>query len=136
MHYGQAVTQSVQQDGGRKMKQLIITVLACFAVFATPVRAEKVVGYYGTYGKDLLQNCDDFIKKRATVNDSGGFCQGFVEGAIDTYNIGAVDQEIKLRAGQPIKNLPLQLCIPNTVYLSQAIRVVKKYLEDHPEKLH
>jgi hypothetical protein len=117
-----------QQDGGRKMKQMIIAVLACFAVLAaTPDYADSVVVTYNTYGKDLLHYCDDFITRTATVNESAGICQGFVEGAIDTYNIGAV--------GQSIKNPPL-LCIPETVNLDQAIRVVRKYLEDHPEKLH
>jgi len=52
------------------------------------------------------------------------YCNGLLRGVKDTHDM--VSSELKSR----------YFCIPNEVKLPQLVRIVVKYLEEHPEELH
>ncbi|MDN7141981.1 hypothetical protein KC131_15140 [Pseudomonas sp. JQ170] len=106
------------------MKRRILAVaLSAFSVaaIAEPGRV--------TNGQDLLTACKDFID-----NPSGplaeqfnmGYCAGMIPAVGNSF--------ILYKAINPEKPV---VCIPEQQFTQgQAIRVVIKYLEDHPESLH
>jgi hypothetical protein len=72
--------------------------------------------YYS--GNKLLEYCNPNSSKR-------DICTGYVagtRGAIDTWKIW--------------ENIDSGICVPNEVTLGQSIKVVVKYLETNPDKLH
>jgi len=62
-------------------------------------------------GNELKKTCD---ASDSTFQD--GFCFGYVAGVFE--------------------NVKSKICFPIGVSHSQAVLVVKKYLQDHPERLH
>lgn len=89
-----------------------------------------LVGWYGIDGNDLLTKCKaavDAMDGRG-VSDKGMTvapeCLAFVGGFLD--GIGASEK------GDPQHIL----CFPEGVKLGQAVRVVERWLDEHPEKLH
>ena len=79
-------------------------------------------------GNALLADCGDALKGKlssATAFFKAGFCQGHIIG-ISSYNeyLNAVDAKRRV------------FCVPGSVTLNQNIRVVMKYLNEHPERLH
>lgn len=82
-----------------------------------------------TNGNDLLIACKDFIN--AEVDSSAerfnmGYCAGMVPAVGNTF---AIFQVVKPEAAI--------VCLPKQQFTQgQAIRVVIKYLENHPERLH
>ena len=70
-------------------------------------------------GNNLLEQCDEWEK----VGGEGfhtGYCMGFINGVRSSVML------FKLNT----------TCIPEAVTLAQSIRVVHKYLNEHPERLH
>jgi hypothetical protein len=82
-----------------------------------------------TNGHDLLQACKDSITFPINPNAEHfnmGFCSGMVPAVGNTF---AIYQVLKPEAAI--------VCLPEKQFTQgQAIRVVIKYLEDHPETLH
>lgn len=69
-------------------------------------------GAYGMTGQELLDNC----------TKGGDFCTGYIWSNVDR---AATDADSKK-----------WICVPNGVTSEQGKKVVVKYLENHPEKLH
>ncbi|WP_366513046.1 Rap1a/Tai family immunity protein [uncultured Agrobacterium sp.] len=86
-----------------------LSVLAIALGLLAPVQAHAQVTFYVT-GASLLTACE---------KDSL-FCIGYVTGVIDGLTWGQ----------------PTTLCIPDEVKNTQLVRVVKKYLQDNPGRLH
>jgi hypothetical protein len=87
-------------------------------IFRVRIQAQSV----RNPGTDLLEECtlalDDDMNRVHRVTAGAmkvGVCMGYVEGVADAY---------------------ADACLPERVGLDQDIRVVVKYLNDHPEKLH
>jgi len=75
-------------------------------------------------GSELLERCEARLSETGSVA-KGNTCYGFVigiEDAQDTFTVLG-------------KMSPLW-CSPDEVNASQLIRVVTKYLQEHPEELH
>lgn len=70
-------------------------------------------------GNIMLQGCEDAISNRATF--LAGVCAGIIEG---------------LRFGGPTLDKGLAFCVPNNIARGQAIRVVLKFMNEHPQDLH
>jgi hypothetical protein len=70
-------------------------------------------------GKELLRDCETTKNVSSTM-----WCYGYLNGILDMQS---------LTEGNPY--LPT-LCTPPEVTMEQARRVVVKYLQNHPEKLH
>ena len=88
--------------------------------------------YASTDGNSLQTGCNAAIRywdlpDSLSSGDyvSSAMCVGLVRGVMDA----SIGYELSVK--------PRLLCIPpNTVTTSQAVRIVAKHLNDHPEKLH
>lgn len=92
----------------------LVTVLGCGEVSAMT-------------GNELLQSCKNAASENPTKNASftAGFCLGSMQSIGDLLTF--VNAGLKPEA---------RVCLPATVTNGQASRVVVKYLQDNPEKLH
>lgn len=92
------------------MKKFFILLVCCFI---TNTQAQD--------GNKLLQQCTAALDEKVSDPLYAGYCFGYIEGvrmAISVYS-------------------PKVFCLPSGgITNGQAVRVVKKYLEDHPAKLH
>ena len=84
-------------------------------------------------GTDYLDDClkaDSFLSlekfESATDRFPSGFCLGVIQGVIDTLTI------ITSRDCQG----SVLACLPSTVTRLQTVKVVIKYLQEHPQYLH
>jgi len=74
-------------------------------------------------GNGLLGVCESYISETGSVA-KGNVCFGYVVGVADA---GATFVDEDIRSSR---------CIPFNVMGSQLVRVVTKYLQEHPEELH
>lgn len=74
----------------------------------------------GHTGRRLLERCESVLKIASPDLMNFGWCLGFLEGLDD---MGAA-------SGARF------YCLPDNASFGQQARVVVKYLNDHPEKLH
>jgi len=75
-------------------------------------------------GSDLLERCEARLSETGSI-PRGNTCYGFVIGIQSAHQNFIVSGEMS----------PLW-CSPHNVGTSQLIRVVTKYLQEHPEDLH
>ena len=82
-------------------------------------------------GNELMNHCRHWQKAtdrgfdEDTVGISVGMCAGLIGGYTDS-----------MRDFANVFTQKFNLCIPNNAKWGQRIKVVIKYLEEHPEKLH
>lgn len=78
-------------------------------------------------GNELLESCKNAASESSTKNSSfsAGFCLGSMQSVGDLLTFVNAGLETEAR-----------ICLPATVTNGQASRVVVKYLQDNPEKLH
>lgn len=109
---------SAVENGGQEMRYLFVLGLLAFSVGCL---GQENNSY--TSGMDLLKYCQTSMKSidDATIqmseieNFHDGLCRGIVLG---------------------IFNVSSKVCSSEKNTVGQAIRVVLKFLQDHPEKLH
>jgi len=87
----------------------------CFVLCCVMWAGEALAEYDGT---DLLDYCSEYSNYKGDMEF--GLCLGFVSGVRDTAQ--AIAKRI--------------FCLPEGVQPQQEVRVVIKYLEDNPAKLH
>ena len=94
----------------------LVTVLSAIAA---PASAET--------GSEMLKNCAEFLKENNQIDGyfSSGVCAGFVSGVTNTLAI--------VRHASPET---VHTCIPDGFTIGQGIRILQKYLTDHPKDLH
>lgn len=88
-------------------------------------------------GTDLLKSCkvvirmvDDKVSSPYDDNIGAGFCMGELHGQMIMNNVYLEYLKIKDATVSPM------MCFPSTVVVDQLVRVLIKYLEDNPDKLH
>lgn len=85
-------------------------------------------------GAEFLPDCQNILEKsesREYDSFSTGYCLGVIQGTWDALfvasaRVAAIGQESLLKMCPPEENISGD----------QAVRIVVKYLEDHPEELH
>ena len=84
-------------------------------------------------GNQLLKQCQAVINREAGQHLTGDeeddslLCLAYIEGTLDTQ--GAVqDMHPDLKT--------FRYCIPDNVPLVQSVRIIVKFLKEHPDKLH
>jgi hypothetical protein len=97
------------------MKLVLALVFLCGAAWG-----QSTPGY--TTGSDLRENCGAALDKQTQSGARAGLCAGF----IDAYR--------QLSIMVPAANL--KLCLPAGVEGMQLIKVIVRYLDQHPERLH
>jgi len=115
------------------MKRLIFAVLtlACALFVAVPARAARWTG------NDLLEKCQVALNadeaghgtKNAQETMAVGWCNGFIMGATEQAMM-----QFNPATGQ--KNGPPIFCVPSSFNYGQELRLVVRWLNDHPESLH
>jgi len=111
------------------MIKVIVTFLILFVAFSQSVcYAEKFDG------NELLSNCktvlatppkDTSWEELCTREYCSGYCYGFIFGVVSTSLLNRTKF-----------NTSPDFCISKEVTMGQFVRVVAKYLENHPEGLH
>ena len=79
-------------------------------------------------GRTLLEHCGNGLRVIDTSTNhlfDGGYCMAYIRGFADGYTLAG--------SKRPVEE---QICVPASVSLEQLMRVMKKYLEDNPNKLH
>lgn len=123
------------------MKLKILTYL----LFLCCVTAHAAVK--GMNGESLLSYCEaslSLLEKQAkTVNvesaSKSGVCLGYITAFEDITNLNAskpveLPTEVSPDSAASAPK-PLPYCMPDEVSLTQEVRVVVKYLQDHPQQL-
>lgn len=90
----------------------------------------------GRTGNDLLRQCNEMMKILDNSNPPPGvdageamYCVGYVGGAADFATVGEVWNRV-----HDYKDAPF--CVPVEAERGQLVRVVVRYMNDHPEELH
>ena len=93
--------------------------------FALLVVASVSVAADSVTSSILLRSCEAALGDDEDARGLGMFCLGYVGGLADTYAVvqGVVPEEHR-------KEL---MCIPSTVDVEEMVRVIVKYLKDHPK---
>lgn len=114
-------------------KTLLIVVILVISFFGGTHRPAFGAGLRGD-GNELLEACSLALNEEAVrglkSNDDtakANFCIGFVDGFARSVGIY---EAVNTHSGSPNK-----ICLPEAS-LWQYVRVVHKFLQDHPEKLH
>jgi len=93
-----------------------ITGLSAAALLGVALLADAGTGLDVFRGNKLKRFCDDYASDKFGVY--GATCLGYVNGVVDALaSVGL-------------------FCLPQGVQREQSALVVRKYLNDHPEKLH
>jgi len=95
------------------------TLIALMAVSAYP-RAVEAQAPTPSSGNFLLERCEN-----ENVAFTLAYCLGYIQGVADG-----------LILGRSIRDEEAFFCIPGSATSGQIMRVTKKYLSEHPEKLH
>ena len=126
---------SRQEDAGMKRNLWLFAMLLVFGV-SSPSRAANIKD-----GNDLLDACRDADKgpdemKTQDQLRRSMMCLGYITGVTDGIKVAT-------QVNERVNGKPLNLgewggmfCIPDGVKVGQMLRVVVKYLRDHPEELH
>jgi len=112
--------------------QIILSSLA--VIFYNALMVAQPV--YAADGNTFLADCKAYVKMEETqltaAEEQLGaiFCGAYLTGFIESHMIDT-DKRIKVKHGDPI------YCLPQKGFtVGQLARMVIKYLEDNPDKLH
>ncbi|MGA2903984.1 MAG: Rap1a/Tai family immunity protein [Candidatus Korobacteraceae bacterium] len=113
------------------MKAVLGLVLSCALTWS----AHAANDYPGDSGNAFVRTCsgiDRGDKDKTNVDlQKEVACVGYISGLVD-----GVTAEIAFTQWEIHKNVPGPYCLPEEVENGQLIRVVLKYVKDHPEKAH
>ena len=104
------------------MRKLLPAVVVCIMASLSPCSAEPVMDRdVIDSGNFMLQHCQHVLSQKYQLDSLDGEC------------IGVIRTLVFLDSALPDK---WKFCAPNKVTPEQSIRVVVKYMEAHPGKLH
>ena len=126
---------------------VLTTALTC--VFLMPQGA-SALGFSAFDGNEMLKDCKAWVSLLDNPNFqdldnpdtlramargdmvNGARCVGYVSGVIDDHFSCQLNEPSSGAALDPTKHF----CLPDGVSPNQAVRVIVKWLEDHPARLH
>lgn len=82
-------------------------------------------GEGGQTGNVLLANCEQAEKAGEEALFKSGLCLGYIEGVLNGW-----------RLANAAWSQPPGFCAPPVITKGQSIRIVTKYLREHPASLH
>lgn len=116
------------------MKKLILVLLvsACWAqTNTTPSRRD---------GNQLLQDCGSLIRhadadfRSATDTYGAHWCLGYIDGFLEGFDAFALAHGKTYEEYETLRSI--YVCFPSASTIGQDARVLVKWLNDHPERLH
>ncbi len=94
---------------------------------------------FGT-GQDVLTHCKRFTEgaRGSAISEvaNATSCGWFVHGVVAGLDMGAAVAAEKVYGTLDTYERLMAFCTPDGVKMGQTVRVVVKYLENHPERLH
>jgi hypothetical protein len=99
----------------------LAVIVVASGLWATPAAGQES----GNTGNDLIQFCEgaEVLTPGTRQTNVQGYCLGLVRGVAQTLRNPQLPNEFRA-------------CFPDNATVGQMIRVVNRYLEDHPERLH
>ena len=82
---------------------------------------------------ELVRHVDDNFSEK-TNTYGGEWCLGYMEGFVDSLDV--VEMVESTDYADYKSHSRTQICFPDSSTIGQDVRVVVKFLQDHPEKLH
>jgi hypothetical protein len=88
----------------------------------------------GMTGNQLLHLCRMTGQETGTVDEVRDYdrCWSYILGSVDAFVM--IQHSVNAKTGEA--NIPRYFCMPDGVDNSQMTRIIKRFLETHPEKLH
>jgi hypothetical protein len=103
------------------MRKLLPALVVCTMASLSPCRAEPVMDRDTDSGNFMLQSCQHVLSQKPPFDLLDGKCMGVIKTLV-FLGIALPDE--------------WKFCAPNKSTPEQALRVVVKYMEAHPGKLH
>ena len=121
------------------MMRIATLALVLLGLLAWPAdKANAVVDF--TTGQDVLTQCKRFVGDTPSSDVADAIaCGWFVYGVLKGLRWGAFIAAKRIygtKASAATQQRLMMYCKPEEVTLGQGVRVVVKYLENHPEQLH
>jgi hypothetical protein len=106
-------------------KRLVVLIMFIFMIVSSTICEESPTSL--ATGNDYLTDCSVERPKDTVMQFAAyGHCMGYVQGFIDAMALSN-----SLHPGQPF------FCFPTSgIRVEQMMRVIEKYLRDHPNELH
>jgi len=98
------------------VKAVALTIFVSLVLLASPMARAQEKGISWHNGNWLVDACED--------GDRWEECQEYILGVMDGVNLAANGR------------FPLPYCLPKQIDSGQLIRVVRRYLNNHPEDLY
>ena len=112
------------------MKYVLYFVLCWWVLLAVAGEA------LATDGNLLLKQCQAFLDTPILATPNLAYENGLAAGACMGYMTGVRDNSLRLNEVLKVAKSDLGYCLPKPLDGNQLIRVIVKYLEDNPAKLH
>ena len=87
-------------------------------------------------GNLLLEQCQAFLDTPILATPNLAYENGLAAGACIGYMTSVRDNNLRLNEVLKVAKSDLGYCLPSPLEGEQLIRVIVKYLEDNPAKLH
>ena len=100
------------------MKYLLMVVLLFSFEQSNAVNVTSYV-----FGNELLDFCGAGINKTNALK--GNMCNGYIMGIVDSHAVLSAWDGTEMR-----------FCLPESLVISQLVRIVTKHLQENPGKLH
>jgi Rap1a immunity proteins len=125
-------------------------VLTTALSFSLMPQGASALGFSAFDGTDMLKHCKAWVSLLDNSNFqdldnpdtlramargdlvNGAHCVGYVQGVIDDHFSCQINETSSAAALDPVKHF----CLPDGVTPNQTVRVIVKWLEDHPARLH
>ena len=132
------------------MRKLAIVPLIAYLLLSFEANAQDKDFNFLESGNTLLSTCKKYVRivegERPSTMDllSGHVCLTYIKGFTDGAGMATVDAAVTVYGMDKALNWTNEevnrrigpFCIPDKVEKGQTIKVVVRYLETHPEKLH
>lgn len=103
---------------------ILLLALSAPAQQTNPQHARRSPIRFNHDGNWLQSNCAEYVKDNPSDGVKVGACIGYVTGFVEGWDLNGFASN------------GLRLCFPNGVTNEQLVKIVYKYLNDHPERLH
>lgn len=108
----------------------------CFALaVAGPARAQTILSAY-----DWLRAADAFTSQKPNIDftegNALGYLQGFIQAQKEWLIVDIAYLMLEAKSNPKALFRTKHYCVPQNVSTGQIVEIAKKYMHNHPERLH